>query len=150
MPANNSQMYLFLSINASNLTPCPQTFLDAYPIIKVAATEETEAVYYTEDDGLSIKEIMELHKSGLEHWYYDDTSDAAPIKPVEAVIEDGVEISPAVAANYISFKLINPTGIILMTFAAGFQAYAAATNQTLNPNLSIQSRDDWKKFISNT
>ena len=41
--------------------PAPEAFLTKRKLIKTPATEETDAVYYTEADGLSIKDAIEIY-----------------------------------------------------------------------------------------
>jgi len=125
-------MILFLSLEASEAITCPQAFHDHYGLVKIPGTDETEAVLYTEADGLNIRQAMEEYGKLLNYWNYDGTT---------ATQDDDTP-------THLSFTLVNPTGTLLMTFAGVFQSYAQATQQVLDPDLAIQSRDNWKSFVA--
>jgi hypothetical protein len=137
MPTPNSHLHLYLSKAAVNAITCPQAFLDAYPIVKEPEVSDadtgeiiTPSVYYTEaDDALTIKEAIEL--AGELDWY-DGT----------------VQAADEASATHLHFQLTNPTGTLLMTFAGVFQAYSTQTQTPLDPDVAIQSRDDWARFIA--
>ncbi|MEM6888758.1 MAG: hypothetical protein AAF636_11525 [Pseudomonadota bacterium] len=136
MPALNSQIHLFLSLDAANGILCPAAFLSHYKIIKTPATTDEQgndvaAVYYSETDQLSIKAAMELYKP-LDLWAYDGTS--APNKTAEP--------------THLRFVIINPTGNLLMSLAAEFQKRVLQTGEALDSNLAVLSRDNFAKFIS--
>ena len=57
--------------------PVKQSFLDAYPIIKTEATDEAEAVLYTEADGLTHFEALSL--SMPQRIALIEMTDGAPI-----------------------------------------------------------------------
>ena len=60
--------------------PAPEAFLIKRPLIKNPATEETEAVFYTVDDGLTIEEAITIcySQTGSKKQsviYYDESGD---------------------------------------------------------------------------
>ena len=66
--------------------PAPEAFLIKRKLVKEPATEETEAVYYTAADGLTIKEAIEIYYaqtgSGKRQVQYMDESGDKP-QPIE-------------------------------------------------------------------
>jgi hypothetical protein len=63
MPTNDERLYYIrLSKAGFSGLPVQQEFLDARPLVKPEATEEEEAVYYTEADGLTFEQAMRLYK----------------------------------------------------------------------------------------
>ena len=146
MPAFNSHMNIFVSIDAAKAITCPQAFLDVYKLVKTPATEEDAAAYYSEAaDGLSVYDAMRMTDVSYL-WSYDGTG--KPVKPSDAVIGDNGEVvTAAVEATHIQFVMVNPTGILLMTFSGVFAAYAQATGKSLDANQAIKSRDDWNTFV---
>lgn len=151
MPAPNSQLILFLSLQAAESTPCPQAFLDHYKLIKTPATEEAEAVYYTEADGLNIHQAIQEYGKLFSYWNYDAAVGGKPVAPQDEILDENDNVvQESIPATYISFTLVDWTGVLLMTLTGTFQAYAQATGQVIDPNIIIQSRDSWKIFASNT
>ncbi len=79
MPSNDSrQNYLRNTITGFTTLPVPQSFLDNRPLVKTPADEDagTEAVYYTEADGLTYFEAMKLYRPHSVGFY--DESAGAP------------------------------------------------------------------------
>ena len=60
MHSDNRTKYFLHRLDMAQSFPVKQSFLDAYPIIKTEATEETDAVYYTEADNLTHFEALSL------------------------------------------------------------------------------------------
>jgi hypothetical protein len=63
MPTNDERNYYIRNtkVGFQNLLVA-QAFFDARPLVKTEATEEEEAVYYTEADGLTFEQAMRLYK----------------------------------------------------------------------------------------
>jgi len=70
MPSNDSRThYLRNTIAGFTTLTVPQSFLDNRPLVKTEATEETEAVYYTAEDGLTFFEAMKLYRPNSVGFY---------------------------------------------------------------------------------
>ena len=60
MPSNDQRFYLRIFPQVATTTTCPQALLDQFKLIKTPATEEADAVYYVEADGLTIHEAATM------------------------------------------------------------------------------------------
>ena len=70
MPSSDSRThYLRNTIAGFTTLTVPQSFLDNRPLVKTEATEETEAVYYTVEDGLTFFQAMKLYRPHAVAFY---------------------------------------------------------------------------------
>ena len=77
--SHDQRHYPRLSVGAYTTIPCPQAVLDQFALVKTPADEEsgTEAVLYSEADGLTIQQAIEA--AGIPKAYMIE-GDAAPVQ----------------------------------------------------------------------
>lgn len=141
-----TQNTLFFALQAAQQLPCPQAFLDKYKLIKTPATEDTEAVYYTEADGLTIWQAMEKH-GGYVLWNYDGST--LKRAKEEILDEENNVIQEEVPANYVSFTVNEFNGTLAIPLVIGFTQWLESTQTSFDPALLLQTRSDWAKFTAN-
>jgi hypothetical protein len=75
MPSSDTrQQYLRNTIAGFTTLTVPQSFLDNRPLVKTEATDEADAVYYTEADGLTFFDAMKLYRPSSVG-FYDESGD---------------------------------------------------------------------------
>ena len=84
MPSNDNRFYLRIFPQVATTTVCPQALLDQFKLIKIPATDEAEAVYYTEADGLTIHEAATM--AGIHFAFMDEPESGKPSQ-VETIEE---------------------------------------------------------------
>ena len=144
-----NQQYLIMSLAAA-AQPVSQLWLDRYPIVKIDATEEEEAVLYAEADGLTrleaIEKLDEQNKSGkfaglYIKWNIDAQGEFT--RPKDAVLdEDGAELEPAVLQTHVAFNLMDATSDLLLPMLMEAQA---AVDEGVIPsiNVTLLNRSDY-------
>lgn len=116
--------------------PCPEAFLLKRPLIKEPATEETEAVYYTFADGLTIEQAILIYyaqtgSGKLMPTFYSETGD----KPESvATIEE---------ADRVVFSLWSVYGSELCAFIKAIERVGGNPDEVLIPSGSA-----WNNYIS--
>ena len=107
--------------------PAPEAFLTKRKLIKTPATEETDAVYYTEADGLSIKEAIEIYyaqegSGQRKPIYYDESGDA----PVEVESIDD--------CDRVTFSLWGVYGSEMRAFIGAVEALGEDPDEVIIPS----------------
>ncbi len=117
--------------------PAPEPFLIKRPLIKEPATVDTEAVYYTVADGLTIEQALVLHYaqtgSGKRQVQYMDESGDKP-EPVETIEE----------ADRVTFSLWGVYGSELRAFIGAVEALGEDPDAVIIP-----SGKPWNDYLSN-
>ena len=117
--------------------PAPEPFLIKRPIVKEAATEESEAVYYTIDDGLTIEQAITLHYaqtgSGKRQVQYMDESGDKP-----ELVENMEE------CDRVLFSIWGVYGSELRAFIGAVEALGEDPDAVIIP-----SGKPWKDYLSN-
>lgn len=115
--------------------PCPAEFLHKRPIIKTPATEESEAVYYTPEDGLTVQQAVEIYyaqtgSGKIKTVYYDEAGD----KPTQ--------VETMEEADRVVFSLWGVYGSELRAFIGAIDTLGEDPDEVIIP-----SGKPWNNYL---
>ncbi len=114
----------------------PEAFLTKRKLVKIPATDESEAVYYTVEDGLTIEEAIDIYyaqtgSGKLKAAYYDESGD----RPVRVErIED---------CDRVIFSLWGVYGSEMRAFIGAAEALGVNPDEVI-----IASGRPWNDYLS--
>lgn len=144
MPTNDNRTYYIRnSVQGFKNLKVPQEFLNIRPLIKTPATEDSESIYYSENDNLTFYQAMTMYAKHSVAIFKEVENE----KPVELGLLSDFEEIPE-EATHVLYGLTNPTlqpeeifALVNLSVSLGVPA-----NQILIPYSSLQKYKNGELF----
>ena len=132
----DNRYYFRLTPARYQALPCPEAFLIKRPLIKEPATEETDAVYYTAADGLTIEQAIGIYyaqtgSGKITPQFYSEAGDKP--EPVGTIEE----------ADRVVFSLWGVYGSELRAFIGAVESLGEDPDAVIIP-----SGKPWADYLS--